>query len=150
MVKTIAFLMGAMVLTLAACQQTVPPPVTSAPTELTGDPIRGGLLYDKWWIVLSVDAPDIDQPVWKTQSLNARSGSTTWRCKECHGWDYRGKDGAYGSGSHYTGFPGILTTQDKSPSEILAALKGGRYECHRRTGQESKRGQRSQWPDHPR
>jgi thiosulfate dehydrogenase len=130
MVKKIAFLMGAMVLALAACQQAVPSPVTSAPTELTGDPIRGGLLYDKWWVVLHVDAPDTDQPVWKTQSTNARSGSTTWRCKECHGWDYRGKDGAYGSGSHYTGFPGILTAQDKNPSEILAALKGGSNADH--------------------
>jgi len=38
-------------------------------------------------------------PLWATQSSNTRSGKDTWRCKECHGWDYMGVDGAYGSGS---------------------------------------------------
>jgi hypothetical protein len=25
----------------------------------------------------------------------------SWRCKECHGWDYKGKDGAYAKGSAF-------------------------------------------------
>src|SRR3989304_6104209 len=62
-----------------------------------GDPIRGGLLYDQWWDVLEVDAPAEDQPLWGTQTTNTRSGADSWRCKECHGWDYKGVDGAYGS-----------------------------------------------------
>jgi thiosulfate dehydrogenase len=24
--------------------------------------------------------------LWASQSSNTRDGSTTWRCKECHGW----------------------------------------------------------------
>ena len=39
-----------------------------------------------------------------------RAGADTWRCKECHGWDYAGKDGAYGSGDHRTGIVGVLGT----------------------------------------
>lgn len=86
---------------------------------------RGGLLYDKWWTVVGTDAPTTDHPLWAIQSTNTRSGEDTWRCKECHGWDYLGKDGAYGSGSHFTGFVGVYdAAQSKSVDELAAALKG--------------------------
>jgi thiosulfate dehydrogenase len=48
---------------------------------------------------------------------------TTWRCKECHGWDYMGKDGAYGDGSHYTGLAGIRGADGADPDTIVALLK---------------------------
>jgi thiosulfate dehydrogenase len=70
----------------------------------------GGLLYDNWWAVTGADEPATDQPLWKTQTTNTRTGADTWRCKECHGWDYKGVEGAYGSGSHKTGFKGILAS----------------------------------------
>lgn len=85
---------------------------------------RGGLLYDKWWTVTGADAPTTDNPLWATQTTNTRSGEDTWRCKECHGWDYQGKDGAYGSGSHFTGFPGVLAAQGKTAEELASALQG--------------------------
>jgi len=70
---------------------------------------RGGQLYDNWWkTTIDTEKPKKDHPLWKEQSTNKRSGYDTYRCKECHGWDYRGKDGAYGKGSHYTGFKGTL------------------------------------------
>jgi thiosulfate dehydrogenase len=87
----------------------------------------GGLLYDKWWAVLGLDAPEEDQPLWSTQTTNERSGSDTWRCKECHGWDYMGADGAYGSGSHFTGFPGVLNTAE---GDLLAWLDGSQNPDH--------------------
>ncbi len=86
--------------------------------------IQGGLLYDKWWTVTGADEPTTDHPLWATQSTNTRSGADTWRCKECHGWDYMGADGAYGSGSHFTGFPGVFGARSKSVDELTAALKG--------------------------
>ncbi|MFQ5613837.1 MAG: c-type cytochrome, partial [Anaerolineae bacterium] len=92
--------------------------------------IQGGLLYDKWWKVVGADEPTTDHPLWATQSTNTRSGADTWRCKECHGWDYKGKDGAYGSGSHFTGFPGVFDARTKSVDEIVAALKGGSNSDH--------------------
>ncbi|MBI4631882.1 MAG: hypothetical protein HY740_09265, partial [Chloroflexi bacterium] len=109
----------------AAAKPTTPP--TPA---LAGDLVRGGLLYDAWWEVLGVDKPTTDQPLWKTQTTNTRKGADTWRCKECHGWDYKGKDGAYGSGSHKTGFIGIFAARSKSATEIVAILKGSTKPDH--------------------
>ncbi len=78
---------------------------------LDADAARGGAMYDKWWAVAGVDAPTEDHALWAMQSTNTRSGGDTWRCKECHGWDYKGADGAYGpSSSHHTGFTGISGT----------------------------------------
>src|SRR3990170_2753794 len=85
---------------------------TGVGAQEEGDPVRGGLLYDQWWAVLGQDAPEGDQPLWVTQDTNTRSGADTWRCKECHGWDYQGADGAYGSGSHFTDFPGVFGVRD--------------------------------------
>ncbi len=89
------------------------------------DLVRGGALYDKWWIVAGVSEPDGDHPLWSQrpdQTSNNRSGGVTFRCKECHGWDYKGVDGVYSAGSHRTGFPGIIGTA-KSPQEIFDLLK---------------------------
>lgn len=98
--------------------------------ELFGDSLRGGLLYDKWWSPLGLDAPEEDQALWATQSTNTRSGADTWRCKECHGWDYKGADGAYASGSHFTGFTGIIQFAGGDPNEVLAALQGATNSDH--------------------
>src|SRR3990172_5325894 len=123
-------------LILAACQTATPAPTaTPVPSpmplpELTGDPVRGGVLYDQWWKVTGVEAPTADQPLWQTQTSNTRTGADTWRCKECHGWDYEVVDGAYGSGSHKTGFEGVLAAAGKHPFEILAILKGGANPGH--------------------
>ena len=84
----------------------------------------GGQLYDKWWTVVGTDAPEGDQALWSGQTTNARSGADTWRCKECHGWDYKGADGAYGSGSHETGFGGILSAGSLSDQELINWLTG--------------------------
>jgi len=88
----------------------------------------GGRLYDKWWSQAGVDEPGEDQPLWANQSSNTRDGSTTWRCKECHGWDYKGAAGAYSSGSHSTGFPGVMGTL--SESDLIAWLDGTNNNDH--------------------
>ncbi|NIP71790.1 MAG: hypothetical protein GWO16_01585, partial [Gammaproteobacteria bacterium] len=69
------------------------------------DVARGGQLYDKWYAVLEQDPPQETHPAYP--AAGKKKGSSTWRCKECHGWDYKGKDGAYGKGSHYTGIKGV-------------------------------------------
>lgn len=99
-------------------------------SELEGDAVRGGLMYDKWWVVVEADTPSDDHPLWATQDTNTRSGADTWRCKECHGWDYKGVDGAYGSGSHMTGFTGVIQFVGGSSNEALAAMKGGTNADH--------------------
>ena len=92
---------------------------------------RGGLLFDKWWKFTGTEAPTEDHPLWTTQTTNTRSGDTTWRCKECHKWDYLGMNGAYSSGSHFTGFPGVYdAAQSNKVEELAAALKGATNAGH--------------------
>ena len=93
---------------------------------------RGGQLYDDWFKT-TVDAkkPENDHPLWKQQTSNKRSRYDTYRCKECHGWDYRGKDGAYSKGSHYTGFIGVQEAANKMTiNELEAVLKGSKNNDH--------------------
>jgi thiosulfate dehydrogenase len=66
---------------------------------------RGGQLYDNWAAVLEVDLPEATHPAYPAEGR--QKGGETWRCVECHGWDYKGRHGAYGQGSHYTGIRGI-------------------------------------------
>jgi len=76
----------------------------------SADIVKGGKLYDKWWKVNGGTEPTTDfNPVWASQTTNTRSGADTWRCKECHGWDYVGNLGRYSSGSHFTGFAGVFS-----------------------------------------
>jgi thiosulfate dehydrogenase len=95
------------------------------------DLVVGAQLYDKWYAVLGIPAPQGDMPIWSRQSTNTRSGAETWRCSECHGWDYKGVAGAYASGSHQTGFPSlILTTANMTEDDIIAHLMGENDQAH--------------------
>ncbi len=68
--------------------------------------VLGGQMWDKWWVVTANAEPAGDHPLYP--AIGQKTGSTTWRCKECHGWDYKGRDGAYSSGSHFTGIKGVF------------------------------------------
>ncbi len=93
--------------------------------------VQGALLYDNWYAALGVNPPSGDMPIWSRQTTNSRSGPETWRCVECHGWDYRGAQGAYGSGSHKTGFPSLLAlVAEMSTADIIAHLHGDKDPAH--------------------
>jgi len=78
-----------------------------APNAYTNaDVVRGGQLYDKYWKLTGGDPPTGEHLLYPT--FGQKSDGDTWRCKECHGWDYIGKDGRYASGSHYTGIKGLF------------------------------------------
>jgi thiosulfate dehydrogenase len=138
--KKILMVMTVLVVGLLAvsCSQQEAPtlaPTTEAPVEppkveVSGSVTDGGLLYDKWWKVAGVDEPTEDHPLWATQDTNTRGGKDTWRCKECHGWDYLGADGAYGSGSHFTGFVGVFDASRMSDGELLGWLDGSTTADH--------------------
>ena len=137
------FLAVLVVLALVACSPATPAAtdvsldstaeapagVTPLPT-LTNDYIGGGVLYDDWMHALGADVPEGDQALWKTQTTNTRTGKDTYRCKECHGWDYKGVDGAYGSGSHLTGFKGVIAASSMSEEDLLAWLDGSKNADH--------------------
>jgi mono/diheme cytochrome c family protein len=104
--------------TTALAQGLVEPP---GGASSVWDTTRGGELYDEWWAVIEADEPAETHPAYPAEGK--KSGATTWRCKECHGWDYRGKDGAYGSGSHYTGIVGIDRMKDAPVNNIIRILR---------------------------
>ena len=95
--------------------------------ELSSDPlalvVRGGVLYDKWSAVLAVDGPKSTHPAY-AKTKGKQKGASTWRCKECHGWDYLGKDGTYAKGSHFSGIAGIRGASGSSTAAIVQSLKG--------------------------
>ncbi len=80
------------------------------------DIARGGQLYDKWYAVLERDPPKQTHPAYPAGAK--KKGSSTWRCKECHGWDYKGVDGAYAKGSHRTGIKGVRGVVGMLPEQI--------------------------------
>jgi mono/diheme cytochrome c family protein len=95
------------------------------------DITSGAQLYDKWYAALGKEAPAGNMPIWERQSTNTRSGADTWRCAECHGWDYKGSEGAYSAGSHFTGFPNVMElAAGMSKDEIVAHLKGSKDPSH--------------------
>ncbi len=83
---------------------------------------RGGRLYDKWYGENKVEKPADNHPAYANKA-NEYGGADTWRCKECHGWDYKGKNGAYGKGTHFTGIVGIAGAVGKDPAAIAASLR---------------------------
>ncbi|KHD06367.1 hypothetical protein PN36_06965 [Candidatus Thiomargarita nelsonii] len=86
----------------------------------TANLVRGGLLYDKWWKINGEPEPT-ETYAW--YPAGSQTGSTTWRCKECHGWDYKGNEGAYETGSsHYTGIKGLYYVKNKAVGEIYNAI----------------------------
>jgi thiosulfate dehydrogenase len=77
---------------------------------------RGGQLYDNWMSVMERDPPAGTHPAYPADAK--KSGAATWRCKECHGWDYMGAEGAYASGSHRTGIEGVQGVIGMDPEAI--------------------------------
>jgi thiosulfate dehydrogenase len=81
----------------------------------------GGRLYDQWWAVLFTDPPIRTHPSYP--NAGRKPVSESWRCVSCHGWDYRGQDGAYGSGLNYTGIVGIDGAIGGDPRGIVGVLR---------------------------
>jgi len=100
----------------------------------------GGLAYDEWWVTDDVgtlapvpDAATTNHPLWPAFNTK-KTNETTWRCKSCHGWDYRGRKGVYGSSSssYYTRIKGLIPADDDTPlftqpEEIFAFIDEGQY-----------------------
>lgn len=82
---------------------------------------RGGRLYDKYFAENKTAKPTADHPSYIKDGKYGKENS--WRCKECHGWDYKGKDGAYAKGGHATGIKGINGAAGKDPAAIAAMLR---------------------------
>ena len=96
-------------------------PLAAVADEMESSLMRGGKLYDKWYKVVGADSPKATHSAYPAEGK--QKGASTWRCKECHGWDYMGKDGAYSSGSHFSGIKGIKGMAGADTAKIVAVLK---------------------------
>jgi len=81
----------------------------------------GGRIYDNWWNALDRDEPQTTNPAYPSEAM--KSGSSTWRCKECHGWDYLGQNGVYSKGSHFTGIDGIKGAIGRPVDDLIGLLR---------------------------
>lgn len=99
----------------ARAAQTASPPSG----ELLSSIVRGGRLYDNWYVEVNDRVPWDSHPSYPSTGQFANDPGTNWRCKECHGWDYMGKDGGYAQGPHYTGIKGIRDMAGADTSKII-------------------------------
>lgn len=86
---------------------------------------RGGRLYDLWWLEKGMSRPKELNPRFPKKELKVVSDS--WRCQSCHGWDYKGKNGDYGIGEHYTGIKGINGAIGRPPAAIAPILRDANH-----------------------
>lgn len=81
---------------------------------------HGAQLYDNWPRVKEIKF-NRNHPLYPTGGR--REAVTTWRCKECHGWDYQGKNGRYGKDNIYkTGIMGIYDARNMGPEDLFFAI----------------------------
>jgi len=100
----------------------------SASAEEISNIVRGGTLYDKWYKVTKASAPKDAHPAYPKDKKYAKKPGANWRCKECHGWDGMGKDGAYKAGKHATGIKGINGMAGADPAKVVAVLKDNNHQ----------------------
>jgi thiosulfate dehydrogenase len=96
------------------------PPAMAAEQE--SSMARGGRLYDKWWAENKASKPSGMHAAYTVKG-GKYADENSWRCKECHGWDYKGKDGAYAKGSHASGIKGIAGAAGRDPAAVAALLR---------------------------
>ena len=105
----------------AAAFMVVAAPATSH-AEDDSSIARGGLLYDKWYKVIGAQKPEGTHKSWPAANTK-KAGDVTWRCKSCHGWDLKGKDGAYASGSYKTGIKGLEAMAGADNAKVISIMK---------------------------
>jgi len=102
-----------------------------AQDEIEGDVLRGGQLYYAWDRVLGVPLPDHDQAIWKEVAPGQDYDPHTWRCVNCHGWDYRGSEGISPRAVvKRSGFPGLFEMVAEPEKKITSWLNGVRNAGH--------------------
>ena len=109
---------------LAVMGLTLATPSAAAETESAI--ARAGRLYDKFFAENKTTKPEADHTAYPNKG-GKYGKDAYWRCKECHGWDYMGKDGAYAKGGHATGIKGVQGFAGKDPAAIVAVIKNATH-----------------------
>jgi len=85
----------------------------------------GAALYDNWCKLSKFETSD-NHPLYP--AIGRQSGISTWRCNECHGWDYLGKGGHYKKGSHSTNIGGVYNARTNTPDKLYSTIAGAEKE----------------------
>lgn len=117
--------LGALSLAMAVALPVVVSAETTDARSQVWEIARGGQLYDNWAKVAGKELPKETHPAYPASGK--KSGGDTWRCKECHGWDYKGVEGAYGKGSHKTGIKGLRAMVGTDLNVIVKVIKDGTH-----------------------
>ncbi len=119
----VLMVVGFLFLALAGCSDDKSTTPGDPQGYLDADGIMGGKLYDKFWA--SETGWSQSDPRLATYNVYA----DFYRCKQCHGWDLQGSQGAYISRAPKTNRPNVsplslLTIADsKTPQELFDALR---------------------------
>lgn len=90
-----------------------------------GDPTKGGRLYVAWDLVNDSPPPTEMNGLWPTNTTNTVPNRFTWRCVNCHSWDYRGSlSETQNSLFRSQDYPSLFGMMEKTPEEILPWLNG--------------------------
>lgn len=85
----------------------------------------GAQLYDDWPRALRLAGPFQRHPLWSGSS-NVRA-QETWRCVNCHGWDFRGSAGVGGDLGVVGDVPGLRHLVGAGVSDIRAMIRNDRH-----------------------
>jgi mono/diheme cytochrome c family protein/rubredoxin len=88
---------------------------------------HGARMYDNWQVETGGRPQSLPHPAYPPTAYFVNDATMTWRCKECHGWDYAGKQGQYATGHHATGIKGIRDMAGADPARIVAILRDGTH-----------------------
>lgn len=121
----LGFLALAALLTASAtgCGDDLTGPDAGPREFAAADGINGGLMYDLFW----AQRTGFDQLDANLATFAA--SSNFFRCKQCHGWDGLGSQGAYASRGPKTSRPNVSALNlrtiaaDRSPQQLFDALK---------------------------
>jgi mono/diheme cytochrome c family protein len=99
---------------------------TLASPNLAASIANGGRLYDDWQQATG-NTQALPHPAYPPNGYYASVPTLTWRCKECHGADYKGNQGQYASGNHATGIKGIRAMAGTDPEQIMPILRNRQH-----------------------
>ena len=100
-------------------------------SDAPGDLLRGGRLYTSWDNLVSGDLPTETHPLWPTNSAGDFPARYTWRCVNCHGWDYLGSNSrSFLNATRAMGYPDLFSVVNLPEEEILPLLNGEVYVNH--------------------
>jgi mono/diheme cytochrome c family protein len=95
--------------------------------NLAASVANGGRLYDDWQVHTAGLRQSLMHPAYPPKAYYANAAPDTWRCKECHGWDYKGNSGQYAKGNHATGIKGIRALVGADPKLTLGVLRSASH-----------------------